>query len=195
MPSFLADNAHYLLLAVIGFWFTARFLVMPGRGRGGLAGLLKRESRVKEGGLDTAAIRTLVEDSRAFARQRPDIRGLLLAGEFAAGTAQPASTVVLVFLAERIADFAKPDDIAGWPYTTRGHPVLSHEANLVEHGVALHRLSLRGAPPVLLAFLAVDGQALPASLEAAVRIGCLVLDDPSGRAQALRQAWREAPSA
>ncbi len=194
MPSFLADNAHYLLLAVIGFWFTARFLVMPGRGRGGLAGMFKRESPVKEAGLDADAIRTMVDDSRAFARQRPDVRGLLLAGDFAAGTAQPRSTVVLVFLAEAAAAFEKPEDIAGWPYTTRDHPVLSHEVTLGEQGAVLHRLSLRGAPPVTLAFIPVDDAVLPPSLEAAARLGCLVLDDPSGRAQALRQTWRAVPS-
>ncbi len=53
MPSFLADNAHYLLLAIIGVWFAARFLVMPGGGRrrGGLAALFRREGAVIAKGL------------------------------------------------------------------------------------------------------------------------------------------------
>lgn len=190
MPSFLADNAPYLLLAVVGFWFAARFLVMPGRGRGGLAGMFRREAPVSEGGLDQAAIRTLVEDSRAFARQRPDLRGLLLAGGFAAGTARPDARVFLIFLAENPAAYAGPESLSGWPYPARGHAIVTQESG-AEDGAMLHRLTLRGAPPVTLAFIALEGQGLPAPLESAVGAGCLVLDDPSGQALSRRHAWRD----
>ncbi|MCZ8375361.1 MAG: hypothetical protein O9342_08305 [Beijerinckiaceae bacterium] len=190
MPSFLADNAHYLLLAVIGFWFAARFLVMPGRSRSGLAGMFRREAPVREGGLDQAAIRTLVEDSRAFARERPDLRGLLLAGRFAAGTAGPDSTVFLIFLAETPPAYAGRDTLSAWLYPARGHTIVSAKVS-VEDGAVLHRLTLRGAPPVTLAFIGREGQSLPAPLAEAVGAGCQILDDPSGQALARRQAWRE----
>ncbi|MCZ8182851.1 MAG: hypothetical protein O9322_07755 [Beijerinckiaceae bacterium] len=190
MPSFLAENAPYLLLAVIGFWFAARFLVMPGRNRSGLAGMFRREAPVREAGLDQAAIRTLVEDSRAFARQRPDIRGLLLAGAFASGTARPDSAVVLVFLAENPAVFVDGESLSGWPYPERGHAIITRDV-ATEDGAALHRLVLKGAPPVTLGFIAPESRALPASLAAPVRAGCQILDDPAGQAASLRQAWRE----
>ncbi|WP_284179333.1 hypothetical protein [Rhabdaerophilum sp. SD176] len=190
MPSFLADNAAYLLLAVIGFWFAARFLVMPGRSRSGLAGMFRREAPVREAGLDQAAIRTLVEDSRTFARHRPDIRGLLLAGEFASGTARPDSAVVLIFLSESPGVFSGRESLSGWPYPERGHAILAHD-KVVEDGAVLHRLVLKGAPPVTLAFIATEGRSLPAPLAPPVRAGCQILDDPAGQAASLRQAWRE----
>jgi hypothetical protein len=190
MPSFFAENAPYLLLAVVGFWFAARFLVMPGRKGSGLAAMFRREAPVREAGLDQAAIRTLVEDSRTFARQRPDIRGLLLAGDFAAGTARPDSSVVLVFLTDNPGVLSGKAGLSGWSYPERGHAVVTHDVS-TEDGAVLHRLVLRGAPPVMLAFVGTEGRALPASLAAPIRAGCQVLDDPAGQAAARRQDWRE----
>lgn len=189
MPSFLADNAPYLLLAVVGFWFAARFLVMPGRNRAGLTGMFRREAPIREAGLDQAAIRTLVEDSRTFARQRPDIRGMLLTGEFASGTARPDSAVVLVFLSENPGAFSDGKSLSGWAYPERGHAIITQD-KVVEKRAVFHHLVLKGAPPVTLAFVAPESRALPAPLAAPFRAGCHILDDPAGQAASLRQAWR-----
>lgn len=193
MPSFLADNAHYLLLAIIGVWFAARFLVMPGgrRRKGGLAAMFRREAEVMAKGLGEPAIRTLLDDSRDFARSRPDLRGLVLAGPFAAGTASPESPITLIFLAESPSPYATPEALGTWAYIGRGHTVTANRVE-TDRDMVLHHLTLRGAPPVELAFVPADATAVPAALVQAVTIGMKPQDDPTGQAAALALAWREA---
>lgn len=193
MPSFLADNAHYLLLAIIGVWFAARFLVMPGgrRRKGGLAALFRRESVVKTQGLGEPALRTLLDDSRDFARGRPDLRGLLLAGPFAAGTASPESPITLIFLTETPSAYAEPEALGTWAYTGRGHTVITDRVE-TDGDVVLRHLVLRGAPPVELAFVPANATTVPVALVQAVKIGVKPQDDPTGQAAALALAWREA---
>lgn len=188
MTSFLTQNAHYLLIAILGIWFAMRFVITPGGKRAGLAGMFRRERRVERGGLGEAAIRTLLQDSQHFASAAPDMRGLLLAGPFAAGQAQPDSTITLIFLAESTARFEQPEALSSWPYPARDHAILRHEVEASTE-MALHRLGLHGAPPMVLAFVPAAGQALPASLKEAVGQGLRVIEDPAGQAQALRQAW------
>jgi hypothetical protein len=193
MPSFLADNAHYLLLAIIGVWFAARFLVMSrgGRRKGGLAALFRREGEVMTKGLGEPAIRTLLDDSRDFARGRPDLRGLVLAGPFAAGTASPKSRITLIFLAEAPSPYASPEALGTWAYPGRGHVVTADQIE-TDGDVVLRHLVLRGAPPVDLAFVPANATQVPAALVQAVTTGVKPQDDPTGQAAALALAWREA---
>lgn len=193
MPSFLADNAHYLLLAIIGVWFAARFLVMPGGGRrrGGLAALFRREGAVIAKGLGEPAIRTLLDDCRDFARGQPDLRGLVLAGPFAAGTASPESPITLIFLAETTSPYAAPKALGAWAYPGRGHTVTADRVE-TDGDVVLRHMVLRGAPPVELAFVPANAATVPATLVQAVKIGVKPQEDPTGQAAALALAWREA---
>jgi hypothetical protein len=188
MTSFLTQNAHYLLLAILGIWFAMRFVILPRGSRKGLATMFRRERGVERGGLGEEAIRTLLQDSQRFVTTMPDLRGLLLAGPFAAGRAQPSSTITLICLAESTARFEGPTALALWSYPARDHAILRHE---VEAGtdMVLHRLGLHGAPPTVFAFVPAAGHDLPPGLREAIGQGLRVIEDPAGQAQALRQAW------
>lgn len=195
MPSLLAENAHYLLIAILGIWFALRFILAPGsKGpggkRSGLAAMFRRERPVETGGLGQGAISTLLADSKAFAQARPDLRGLVLAGPFAAGTARPDSPVTLVFLAEDPARYALPTALEGWGYPARGHAVLGYDVRTEPWG-ARHELRLRGAPPLILAFVVAQGAACPSDLADAAGQALRIIEDPAGQARVLHEAWLE----
>lgn len=184
------DNTFLLLIAVAGFWFAARFLIGPKRGAPGLKAMFGREKPVPLMGIGKDAIATLLADTRQFVVAAPDLRGLILAGPFAAGAARRDSIVTLVALAEDVLPYAGKEWLAGWPYPARGHAVTDHR---IDHGAAetIHRMTLRGSPPLEVHFVLVSQLDVPPSLLQALTEGAESIDDPAGLAEKLRLRWSE----
>lgn len=185
------DNAFLLLVAIAGFWFVARFVAGPRRGAPGLRGMFTRESPVKREGMDSAAIATLLGDARKFVAGEAALHGLILAGPFAAGTALPDSTVTLVAFGESVAAYAGPEWLARWAYPAREHAVRQHDIAATGAGF-LHRLELRGAPPLVFAFLPPDAALPEAPLREALETGMRIVEDPAGRVGQVVERWRVA---
>ena len=76
MAGFSFDNALLLLMGIGGLWFVARFVVGPKRGAPGLKAMFSREPPLQSLGIGKDAIRTLLEDTRAFIVGAADLRGL-----------------------------------------------------------------------------------------------------------------------
>jgi hypothetical protein len=198
MAGFSLNNTFLLLLGVGALWFFARFILGPRRGAPGLKAMFSREKVVPRQGIGKDAIRTLLEETRAFVVRSVDLRGLILAGPFAVEAATPASRVTLVILCRNIAAYTDKEWMPRWTYPARGHPISAHA---IKAGVreALHEITLRGSPPLALHFVQVDvsqaeiGQAekgeIPPSLRAALGIGASVIEDSSGLAEKLRLSW------
>lgn len=184
------DNAFLLLIAVAGFWFTARFLIGPKRGAPGLKAMFGREKPVPLMGIGKDAIATLLADSRKFVVSAPDLRGLILAGPFAVEAAGSRSTVTLVILSEDVAPYAGKEWLARWPYPARGHVITDHR---IDHDAAgaIHRMTLRGSPPLEVHFVRVSQLDVPPALHQALAEGAESIDDPAGLAEKLRQRWSE----
>lgn len=184
------DNTFLLLIAVAGFWFTARFLIGPKRGAPGLKAMFGREKPVPLMGIGKDAIATLLADARKFVVAAPDLRGLILAGPFAAEAAGSRSTVTLIVLAEDVAPYADKEWLARWPYPARGHTITDHR---IDQGAAetIHRLTLRGSPPLEIHFVRVNQLDVPPSLHRTLAEGAESIDDPAGLAEKLRLHWGE----
>jgi hypothetical protein len=184
------DNAFLLLIAVAGFWFTARFLIGPKRGAPGLKAMFGREKPVPLMGIGKDAIATLLADARQFVVAARDLRGLILAGPFVIEAAESRSTVTLVVLAEDVAPYAGKEWLIHWPYPERGHTITEHR---IDHGAAetIHRLTLRGSPPIEIHFVSVNQLDVPRSLRTALAEGAESIDDPAGLAEKLRLRWSD----
>lgn len=184
------DNTFLLLALVGGFWFTARFVIGPKRGAPGLKSLFGKVKPVEVQGLGRDAIATLLEETRKFVVATPDLRGLMLAGPFAGGTADSRSTVTLVFLADEIGRYAGPEWVTRWGYPARGHAITDHRIETDGAGT-LHRLTLRGAPPLEVHIVRVGQPEMPPALRPALAKGARSIDDPAGLTEKLRLHWVE----
>ncbi len=181
------QNAIFLLVAVAGFWFTVRFVVAPRRGAPGLGAMFSRETATPKIGLGREAIASLLADTRQFAIGESGIRGLLLAGAYAAKEAEPSSPVVLVALADDPQLYRGEDWLTRWSYLKRGHDV--HSRNEAEDGgIVRQQFRLRGAPPIDFHFLKSQDAKLPEALDEAFAEGLTVIDDPAGLAAKFRLA-------
>lgn len=182
------DNSFLLLLGVAGVWFFMRFVLGPKRGGPTFASFFRREARETVEGLGQKAISTLVADTRALVVAEPGLRGLLLAGPFAARAGKMTSHVTFVLLTDAPEKYRDEEWLLRWAYPARGHKVVT-QREAVEPGHVTHHLTLRGAPPVEMHFVAADRAAAPETLRAALRIGWSVLEDPTGQAERLRRRW------
>lgn len=180
------QNAIFLLVAIAGFWFTVRFVVAPRRGAPGLGAMFSREAATPRIGLGREAIASLLADTRQFAIGEPGIRGLLLAGAYAAKEAEPTSPVVLVALADDPQRYRGEEWLERWSYLKRGHDVQSRDET-EEGGIVRHAFRLRGAPPVEFHFLKPQDAKPPEALDEAFGEGLTVIDDPAGLAAKFRQ--------
>ena len=171
-----------------GIWFFMRFVLGPKRGGPTFASFFKREARETVEGLGQKAISTLVADTRALVVGEPGLRGLLLAGPFAARAAKMTSPVTFVVLTDAPEQYRDDEWLLRWAYPARAHPVLARR-DTIEPGHVAHHLSLRGAPPVEMHFVTADRAAAPDALRPALRIGWSVLEDPTGQAERLRRRW------
>lgn len=182
------DNSFLLLLGVAGIWFFMRFVLGPRRGGPTFSSFFKREARETVDGLGQKAIATLLADTKALVVAEASLRGLLLAGPFAGRAGKMSSPVTFIVITDAPEQYRDGDWLLRWAYPARGHQVLAHrEAN--EPGHVSHHLTLRGAPPVELHFVPGDRAAAPDPLRAALRLGLIVIEDPTGQAERLRRRW------
>jgi hypothetical protein len=181
------DQALMVLAGVAVIWLAMRFLYRPKGARASLGAFFKREPVETVPGLGVAAIRSLVDDLQDFARQQDGLRGLILAGPFAIHRADSRSILTAIFIAQDLTGQDDPAYLASWAYPARGHPVQSHQIERFA-GVILHRIRLRGAPPLELAFV-LAGQAKPEILSAALDIGALPTALGTDDAQAHLDRW------
>lgn len=188
MSTGLLDNTFLLLLGAAGVWFVLRFVLGPRRGAPSLASFFRREAAESVDGLGTKAIATLLADMRGFVAGEESLRGLLLAGPFAARQGKRASLVTFIALGPAPERYAEPDWLLRWAYPARGHKILTQESETAP-GLVSHHLTLRGAPPVVVHFVAYDSPELPAPLRAAFAEGASVIEDPTGLAERLRRRW------
>lgn len=190
MAGLSLDNAFYLLIAIAGLWFMARFVIAPKRGAPGLRAMLGREKPVRLEGLGREAIATLIGDACGLVVDDARLRGLILAGPFAVQAAGPASSVILVALTDDIDLYSGTDWLSRWAYPGRGHAILTHDIERHANGVA-HRLTLRGSPPIEIHFVRLDCLHASPALRPAFAEGTQTIDDPSGLVEKLRQRWAE----
>lgn len=188
MPAWLFDNPVALVGAIAVIWFALRFLVAPKRGAPGLRGMFAREKPAVIEGMGRAAIGTLVEEMRCFALAEPGLRGLILAGPFAARRADQRSVVTFILVAEDPAAYADSGWLTRWGYPAQDHPVLEAVPLPPEAGRGL-TIRMRGAPIVIVHAVRFDQLDPPHGLAAALMAGSETLDDPSGLAEKLRRHW------
>lgn len=188
MSTGLLDNAFLLLLGAAGVWFVLRFVLGPRRGAPSLASFFRREPRESVEGLGQKAIATLLADMRSFVAGEEALRGLLLAGPFAARQAKRNSLVTFIALGPAPERFTSEDWLLRWAYPARGHKILTQESETAP-GLVTHHLTLRGAPPVVVHFVAYDTPELPEPLRPAFVEGASVIEDPTGLAERLRRRW------
>ena len=182
------DNSFLLLLGVAGIWFFMRFVLGPKRGGPTFASFFKREERETIDGLGQKAIATLLSDTRAFVVGEAALRGLILAGPFAGLSGKMTTPVTLIALSDAPETYLGEEWLLRWAYPARGHKVLAqHEEQAPGH--VIHHLSLRGAPPVEMHFIAADRAEAPPALRAALAAGASVIEDPAGQADRLRRRW------
>lgn len=188
MTGWSLNNPLLLLAGIAGIWFTMRFIVGPKRGAPGLSALFRRETAAQIKGMGRKAIATVIEDTRQFVVAAADLRGLVLAGPFAVRTATPTSAVVLIVFCEDISGYADKGWLARWAYPARGHLITGHDIEQTPPGI-LHRIRLRGAPPLELHFVRLDGIDPPKALLPALAEGSVTIEDPSGLVEKLRLHW------
>lgn len=182
------DNSFLLLLGAAAVWFVLRFILGPKRGAPTLGSFFRREPAATVEGLGRKAIATLLDDSKAFVMGENALRGLLLAGPFAARSANITSSVTLIALCDAPESYAEPDWLLRWAYPARGHKVLEQRV-VQEPGHVTHHLALRGAPPIEFHFIVPDRAAPPEPLLDALKRGLSVVDDAAGQAERLRRHW------
>jgi len=90
-----------------------------------------------------------------------------------------------------IAAYSDAGWLPRWAYPARGHPVSRHAIEVLP-GEIIHRFALRGSPEVAVHFVLAEIRDAPASLRPALEIGAILIEDPSGATEKLRQHWLEA---
>jgi hypothetical protein len=191
MAGFSLNNPLLLVLGIGGLWFFARFILGPRRGAPGLKSMFAREKPIVQPGIGKDAIRTLIDDTRAFVVEGGDLLGLLLAGPFAAKAATTTSSVILIVLCRDLKAYSDAEWLPRWAYPARGHAINTHVIEVLPEEV-IHRFTLRGSPEVVIHFVPLDRLEAPTSLQPALGMGAILIEDPSGAAEKLRQHWLEA---
>lgn len=181
------NSALLILAGIAGLWFATRFLYRPKGSSGGLGGMFRREMAETAPGIGLEALRSLSDDLVSFARNEVALRGIILAGPFVAKQADATSDVTAILISN---DLTGQDDAAylrRWPYIRRGHDLRDQRVERVPGGL-IHHLTLRGAPPVVLAFIEAHAP-LPPALEPALEQGATHIDIGTGDAEALLNRW------
>ncbi len=201
-----AERPVWLMAGVVAVWLGMRFIWAPKGGAPRLSALFRREPALPVAALGPEALTTLTAHLCAFAKQNPEIEGVLLVGPFAAGTADTTSAAQFYLLTQSPQAFATPQAFDSWTYPAAGHPVLRHDIEAFAHGF-MHRIAVKGAPLILIfigdpaiwapaapSLAASTGDngplsALPLALEQACLHGMRVLYDARGNATRWRQIW------
>lgn len=181
------DQGLMLLAGVAGIWLAMRFLYRPRSAAGGFLRMFRREPAIVVPGIGVEALRSMVDDLETLVKNTESLRGLIIAGPFAARKADATSHVTAVLLSTDLAGQDGPLALAGWPYPARGHEIRERKIETGE-GYALHRLTLRGAPPVELAFVLI-GAKLPPVLADALAEGALARDIGTNEAEIQLRRW------
>jgi hypothetical protein len=182
------DAALYIVAAIAILWFGTRMLLGKRAPRSSLAQMFTREKPLPRVGIGADAIRTLITDTQSFAQGERAIRGLILAGPFAAKAAKPDDEVTFVLLADDLADYRETLWRARWPYPQRGHFYRDHR--IEEAGEALiHRINLRGAPPIALHFVPVEAASPSAATAQALKRGAKPLETGTDAARRALARW------
>lgn len=185
------DQGLLLLAGVAGIWFAMRFLYRPKGGVGGLTSMFRREAAVVLPGIGIEALRSMIDDLETLVRNTESLRGLIVAGPFAARKADATSHVTAILLSTDLGGQDGPMALSGWPYPSRGHEIRERQVETGE-GYVLHRLTLRGAPPVELAFVRI-GSALPPVLAEALSQGAIARDIGTSEAEIQLGRWNIQP--
>ncbi len=182
-------NSGLLILAgIAGLWFTTRFLYRPkGASGGGLRSMFTREIAEIVPGIGLEALRSMSDDLASFARNETALRGVILAGPFVARQANSASDVTAILISNDLTGQDEAAYLRRWPYIRRGHDIRDQRLERVPGGL-IHHLTLRGAPPVVLAFITAEAS-LPPPLESALKQGATFIDIGTGDAEALLTRW------
>lgn len=181
------DQGLMLLAGVAGIWLAMRFLYRPKSAAGGFLRMFRREPAIAVPGIGIEALRSMIDDLETLVKNTGSLRGLIIAGPFAARKADATSHVTAVLLSTDLAGQDGPLALAGWPYPARGHEIRERKVETGE-GYALHRLTLRGAPPVELAFVLI-GSKLPPVLADALSEGALARDIGTNEAEIQLGRW------
>jgi hypothetical protein len=183
-----------LLGGVAILWMLTRLAAPHGRGVSGLTSMFRRESLPQRQGLGRRAIATLLADSHALAANAREISGLLLAGPYAVAWASAEDPVTLIFITDRPERYQDREWLAKFGYIARGHDLETHAAE-VGAGFALHSLKLRGAPALLIGFVAPSAHSTrpPEGLSRALTAGVTIEHDPRGNIAAIAGRWRGTP--
>jgi len=181
------DQGLMLLAGVAGIWLAMRFLYRPKTGSGGFMAMFRREPAMTVPGIGIEALRSMVDDLETLVRGTESLRGLILAGPFAARKADATSHVTAILLSTDLSGQDGPLALAGWPYPARGHEIRERAVETGE-GYALHRLTMRGAPSVELAFVLIGAKQPPVLAEALTQ-GALARDIGTNEAELQLKRW------
>lgn len=182
-----------ILAGVSVLWMVMRFGYGPKMGGASLASMFKREKAQPKPGMGAEALTTLLDDCRRMVAEDSALRGMILAGPFATRKGKADTLVTLIFLTKEVERYASKDWFARWPYIARGHLVMEHKAEQ-SAGMWLHHLTLRGAPPLLFAFLDHASAKPPSALRNALTQGAQALDTATPDAKAALARWRDEPA-
>jgi hypothetical protein len=190
MPALTIENGFYVMLAIVGFWFTVRFVIGPKRGAPRFGAMFGREKPVKLAGVGKEAIATLLQDISRFMARENAMRGLILAGPFAGNSAEAKSIVTLVAVCEDLSGYIGKEWVENWQYPARGHAIIRHEI-VVDPGMITHDMTLRGAPALVIHFVRTDASSPPERFSAALEEGSQTLEDSTGVTEKLRRNWAD----
>ena len=182
------SNPLLLVGGIILIWFVARFGFGRRYGAPSFGGMFAREARMVEHGLGPEALRTLLDDFRSLVAADNGLRGLILAGPFASHQGSARSGATVIALSTDAPAYAGRGWFARWPYINRGHLVISHAESAVSDAI-LHRLTLRGAPELVVMFLDIDAAEPPVEIAAALAQGAIVVETGTSDAKALLERW------
>ncbi|CAN1571034.1 hypothetical protein MCEMSEM23_03240 [Rhabdaerophilaceae bacterium] len=182
-------NSGLLIIGGIAMiWFATRHLYGPKRPRVSMLGMFRREAVGVVPGLGIAALRSMIDDLVTLVKNTQSLRGLVIAGPFAARLADPTSTVTAILFSTDLTGQGEPLALAGWPYPARGHDIRSRKVEEGD-GFILHHLTLRGAPPLTIAFVRTDLDAAPEPLRAALDLGAISCEIGTRDAEVILARW------
>jgi hypothetical protein len=179
-----------IILAMAVLWFGTRMMMGKKMGGVSLGSMFQREKPLVKSGLGEAAIKTLLDDVKTFAHEERAVRGLILAGPFAEAAAAPEDEVTFVILVDNLQDYRETLWRARWPYPARGHLIRDHQIEAVE-GAILHRLALRGAPPLAFHFVDASLAKAPSATAKALNRGAKPIETGTDAARPTLQRWQD----
>ena len=188
------ENGLYVIGAIAVLWFVARSGFGQKGRSSGLLGMFKREKALPRIGMGPEALKTLLDDLKSMEAQDACLRGLILAGPFAAKTAKADSIVTCIALCTDMERYTGRNWLARFPYIARGHLVQDFKSDAIEGGI-LHHLRLRGAPPLALYVVEPALAKPPAMIMARLQEGAIALATGTSDAKTALARWQNSDDA